>query len=42
MEVMNFSEKLQTKEKRCLQHTKYMYYFSCIAKHCHSWPANRR
>lgn len=23
MEVMNFSEKLQTKDNRCLQHTEY-------------------
>lgn len=34
MEVMSFSEKLQAKDDRCLQHTKYASYFSCTAK-CH-------
>lgn len=28
--------KLQTKDDRCLQHTKYTYYLSCITKCCHS------
>lgn len=42
MEVMNFSEKLQTKDYRRLQHTKYTCYFSCIAGCSHSWPVSRK
>lgn len=42
MEVMNFSENLQIKDDRCLQHTKYASYFRCIAKCRHFWPANRK
>lgn len=40
MGVMNLSEKLQTKDGRCFQHTKYASYFSCIAECRHFWPVN--